>query len=119
MIGSSYRSKAAQAVLGPAHSPVIPAVLWTGWLGPTGVLVGMTGMTVEHAVFTPSVDGVTNMSIIDCGVAGAGWIIHTLGIFDGAAGALIAAAYLPADVSPAAGDPLSVDVGGLTFTVTA
>lgn len=118
MIGPTYQSAAAQAVLGPSHSALIPSVLWSGWLDATGTLVAMTGLTVSHDVFGAATGGVTNTALVDCGVAGTGWTIAKLGLFDAAAsGALVASADLPAALSPAAGDPLVFDIGGLTFQV--
>jgi hypothetical protein len=117
MIGSTYRSKAAQAVLGPSHSGLIPEVLWTGWLDATGTLVAMTGLTVAHSLFGPATNGVTNTATVDCGVAGTGWSIKALGLFDAAAGVLIVAADLPAVLTPALNDALVFEPGNLLFVV--
>lgn len=118
MIGPAYRSLAVQAVLGPAHSQVIPDVLWTGWLDGAGDLVAMTGLTVSHDVFGPTADGVTNAVPIDCGLAGAGWTIAALGLFDAAAGDLIASAAFAAPITPAEDDELVFAPTGLTFEVS-
>lgn len=117
MIGPTYRSRAAQAVLGPYRSQLIPATLWVGWLDATGAVVGMSGVSVQHDVFGPAVDGVANTVALDCGTAGAGWTISAVGLFDAAAGALIASATLPAPVSPATGEQLFFAVGALLFQV--
>lgn len=119
MIGQAYRSRAAQAVLGPSRSELIPAVLWTGWLDASGGLIAMTGLSLTHAVFGPAGNGVANTAPLDCGVAGDGWEVAALGLFDAAAdGDLIASATLTDPVSPDEGDPLVFDVGALTFTVS-
>jgi len=119
MIGPAYRSRAAQAVLGPSRSELIPAVLWTGWLNAAGDVVAMTGMSLTHAVFGPAGDGVANIVPLDCGVAATGWEIAAIGLFDAAAdGTLIASATLTDPVIPDEGDPLVFDVGALTFTVS-
>lgn len=119
MIGPVYRSAAVQALLGPAHSPVIPTALWTGWLDGAGALIAMTGLSVEHDVWGPAGDGVTNTQPLDCGVAGTGWEIHALGLFDAEAGALVVSADLAVPLTPADGDPLVFAAGGLTFQVSA
>lgn len=116
-LGAAYRSKAVQAVLGPNHSPLIPAVLHVGWLTSTGALIAMSGMSITHDVFGETTDGVVNTSLIDGGVAGTGWTIAAVGLFDAAAsGALVASATLSTPATPAAGDPLSFDAGNLAFT---
>jgi len=117
MIGTTYRSKAAQAVLGPAHSDLIPVVLWSGWLNAAGTLIAMTGLSVAHAAFGPATDGVTNTAMLDCGVAGVGWSIAAVGLFDAADGDLVVSAALPAVLTPAEGDPLLFAAGGLVFQV--
>lgn len=119
-VGAAYRSKAAQAVLGPYRSSLIPATLWTGWLDATGALIAMTGMSVAHGAFGPVANGVANTAVIDSGVAGTGWTIHAVGLFDAATGgALVISADLPAPLSPTSGDPLAIDAGSLVFTVPA
>jgi len=118
MIGPTYRSKAAQAVLGPSRSALIPSRLWLGWLDASGTLIAMSGMAVAQTVFGPATDGVTNVSDIDAGVAGSGWTIASVGLFDAStSGALVAAADLPATASPSTGDTLVIEAGALTFTV--
>lgn len=116
MIGAAYQSKATQAVLGPYRSQLIPAVLYLGWLDGAGALIAMTGTTTTHDVFTPTPTGVTTSDTIDAGTAGTGWEIHGLGLFSGSAGDLIASAQMPAPLTPAAGAPLSITAGALTFT---
>ena len=118
MIGTTYRSKAAQAVLGPAHSDLIPSVLWSGWLNAAGTLIAMTGLSVDHTAFGPATDGVTNTAVLDCGVAGAGWSISAVGLFDAAAdGDLIVSADLAAVATPAEDDVLAFGPGLLVFQV--
>lgn len=118
MIGASYASRAAQAVLGPYRSQLIPATLWVGWLDDTGDLIAMSGTSVPQDVFGPSGDGVANVTAIDAGVAGAGWTIHSVGLFDAPTGGdLVVSADLPAPVSPDEDDPLVFGAGGLTFEV--
>jgi len=117
MIGTTYRSKAAQAVLGPAHSDLIPVVLWSGWLNAAGTLIAMTGLSVAHAAFGPTAGGVTNIATLDCGVAGTGWAIAGLGLFDAADGDLIVSAALPSVLEPDAETPLVIPAGDLVFQV--
>lgn len=118
MIGPEYRSRAAQAVLGPSRSALIPSVLWVGWLNGSGDLIAMSGTSVPQTIFGPSGDGVTNVADIDAGVAGTGWTIAGVGLYDSAtAGDVVATADLPAPVSPPAGDTLVIATGDLVFTV--
>lgn len=119
MIGATYRSKAAQAVLGPAHSDLIPAVLWSGWLNAAGTLIAMTGLSVDHAEFGPTAGGgVTNLVLLDCGVAGVGWSIAAVGLFDAATGGdLIVSADLTEVATPAEDDVLAFGWGMLVFQV--
>lgn len=119
MIGPTWRSRAVQAVLGPSRSPLVPAVLWTGWLDADGDLIAMTGLTVTHAVFGPAGDGVANTQAVDCGVAAAGWTIAAVGLFDAADGDLIVSATLPSPVTPDEDDALTFAPGALTFQVPA
>ncbi len=120
MIGSAYRSRAVQAVLGPSRSPLIPSVLWLGWLDEDGDLVAMSGTTVSHDVFAALDDGVTNVVAIDAGAAGAGWTIAGVGLFDAASGGdLVVSAVLDAPVSPDEDAPLTFEAGGLLFSVSA
>lgn len=119
MIGTAYQSKATQAVLGPYRSQLIPAVLYLGWLDAAGALIAMTDTSTTHDVFTPNATGVTTTDTIDAGTAGTGWTIHAVGLFDGPTGDLIADATLATPLSPAAGAPLSITAGALTFSVAA
>lgn len=118
MIGTAYRSLAAQAVLGHAHSDLIPVVLWSGWLDAAGTLIAMTGLSVDHAAFGPATNGVTNTTTLDCGVAGVGWSIAALGLFDAAAdGDLIVSADLATVATPAEDVALILGPGLLVFQV--
>jgi hypothetical protein len=118
VIGAAYRSRAVQAVLGPSRSPLIPSVLWLGWLDEDGELVAMSGTTAVHEAFAPLDDGVTNVVSIDAGAAGPGWTIAGVGLFDAASGGdLVVSAALDAPVSPAEDAPLSFALGELVFTV--
>ncbi|QZN86874.1 hypothetical protein [Cellulomonas sp. C5510] len=119
MIGPTWRSRTVQALLGPNRSQLVPTVLWTGWLDASGDVIAMTGLSVRHEAFGPAGDGVANTQSVDCGVAGDGWTIAALGLFDAAAGALIVSADLPAPVTPDEGDPLVFEPGALTFQVPA
>lgn len=120
MIGEAYRSRAVQAVLGPSRSPLIPSVLWLGWLDADGSLIAMPGVRVPHEAWGPSGDGVTNLVLIDAGSAEAGWgTLHGAGLFDADTdGALVVAATLAAPVTPAEDDPLVFEPGALTFEVS-
>ena len=119
MIGTTYRSLAAQAVLGPTHSDLIPSVLWSGWLDAAGTLIAMTGLSVDHAEFGPTAGGgVTNLVLLDCGVAGVGWSISAFGLFDAATGGdLVVSADLAAVATPAEDDVLAFGWGMLAFQV--
>jgi len=119
MIGPSYTSKATQAILGPAHSQLIPNRLWVGWLDASGNLIAMSGTYLAHTVFGPIADGVANISAVDCGIAGTGWAIAKVGLFDAAGGNLIVSCDLPSVASPTAGAPLGFAAGDLKFTVAA
>lgn len=120
MIGSAYTSKAIQAMLGPAHSSVIPDVLWVGLLDATETLIAMTGLTVSHDDFGPVTDGVANTTVIDCGVAGASWSIAYVALFDAASGGdVIARAAVSPAVEPTDGDTLAIPAGDLVFTYDA
>lgn len=116
-VAPAFRSTAVQAILGPARSQLVPSTLWIGWLDGGGDLIAMAGMPVSHDVFGPSGDGVQNIVPIDCGVAGPGWEIHAVGLFDGPSGDLMLSAGLASSHTPEEGDPLVFQVGGLTFTV--
>lgn len=115
MIGSTYTSKAIQAVLGPSHSGVIPAVLWGGWLDSGLSVLGYSGISVPHDVFGPATDGIVNIDTVDGGVAGTGWTIAYFGLFDAASGGNLVA-YAAVTATPSAGDPLLFTAGNLTFT---
>ena len=117
MIGPTWRSRAAQALLGPNRSQLVPARLWSGWLDADGNLIAMTGLPVTHDAFGPSGDGVANTATVDCGVAGGGWSIAALGLFDAADGDLVVSADLDAVYSPAEGESLTFAPGALTFVV--
>lgn len=117
MIGPTWRSRAVQALLGPNRSQLVPAQLWSGWLDADGNLIAMTGLPVSHDAFGPSGDGVANTTTIDCGVAGDGWAIAGLGLFDAADGALVVSADLDVVQTPAEGEALTFSPGALTFVV--
>ena len=117
MIGPAWRSRAVQAVLGPNRSPLVPQ-LWSGWLDSDGALIAMTGLPVAHEAFGPSDDGVANTVLVDCGVAGAGWVIAGVGLFDAeTGGSLVVSAQLSAPNTPAEGDELTFAPGALKFVV--
>ncbi|MBO9555615.1 hypothetical protein [Cellulomonas sp.] len=117
MIGEAYRSRAVQAVLGPSHSELIPAVLWLGWLDGSGGLIAMSGTSVTHEVWGPSGDGVSNVVAIDAGAAGDGWgTLRGVGLFDAAVdGTLVVAAALGAPVTPDEDEALAFEPGALVF----
>lgn len=117
MIGPEYTSTVVQAILGSERSPLFPDTLWVGILDAAGELLATPTTPVHQTVWAPVVDGVTNGVPIDCGVAGSGWEIHAVGLFDGPDGDLILSAALDTPRTPAQGDPLVFQVGGLTFTV--
>lgn len=118
MIGEAYRSIAAQAVLGPSRSQLVPAVLHLGWLDNTGALIAMSGATVSHDAFGPVEHGVSNIVTLDAGVAGDGWDIAAVALFDAASsGQLVASADLAEPVSPPEGSALTIPAGSLSFIV--
>lgn len=117
-LGAAWRSRAVQALLGPSRSPLVPSLLWIGFLDGAGALVAMSGTSVTHDVRAPTADGVTNAVLIDAGTAGSGWTFSKVGLFDAPSGGdLMLAASLPAPQSPAEGEPLSIASGALTFAV--
>lgn len=116
MIGDAYRSAAIQAVIGPAHSSVIPDVLWGAWLDGTLTLLAMTGTTVSHDDFSESGEGVANSVAVDGGVCPS-TVPSYFGIYDAAtSGVLVAYAPVTFATAPSAGDPLEAAVGELVFT---
>lgn len=117
MIGSTFQGSAVGAVIGPAHSSLIPDVMWGGWLDSGLVLLGMTGATVSHDAFDVVGTGVENIALIDAGDLPAGTIAH-FGLFDDAAGTNVIA-YAAVDLTGlSAGDPVAFDAGALTFPYT-
>lgn len=117
MIGDAYKSKAVQAVLGPGHSALIPATLWSGWLDSSLAVVGMTGLSVSHNDFGDVTDGVANIDDIDGGLFDDAWTVAYFGLFDAASGGdLIAYAAVTFDTAPADGDSITISAGDLTFT---
>lgn len=116
MIGATYQSLAVQAVLGPAHSALIPDVLWSGWLDGSGAVLAMTGLTVSHDSFGESGAGVANIDTLDGGLCPAA-VPARFGLFDAASGGdVIAYAPVTFDVTPVEDDPLTFAPGDLTFT---
>lgn len=120
MFSPEYRSIAMQSILGPAHSTLVPSVLWLGWLDAAGDLIAMSGTTVPHESFGPAEDGVENIEPIDGGVAGDGWEIDAVGLFADEVGAdLIIWALLDFPATPEEDEPLTFDVGAVRFTIDA
>lgn len=117
MIGANYKSKAVQAVLGDGHSAVIPENLWGGWLDNLDALIAMTGLTVPHAAFTETTDGVINSAVIDAGVAGVGWNPYSFALYDAASGGDIVLVAAVTPFTPTDGDALVFPIGSLTFTI--
>lgn len=116
MIGDNYLSRAVQAIIGPNHALTIPDVLWGGFLDENLDLIAMTGQTVPHAAFGPTDTGVTNITPIECGVAGAGWDIRAFGLFDASAGGSLVALAVLSPATPDEDETLIFNVGDLTFT---
>lgn len=94
----------------------MPSTVSVGWLDGAGELIATAPGVVASTVFEPSGDGVVNTAAIDAGVAGTGWVIESVGLYD-QLGRLLITAALPAPLSPAAGDVLRFGVGALTFGV--
>lgn len=117
MIGPEYTSRVVQAVLGPYRSQLIPSRLWVGWLDAAGDLIEMSGTVVSQGAFGPATDGVTNTEPIDCGVAGDGWVIAAVGLFDAPTGDLVITASFPDPLTPDEDEPLIFAAGGLVFEV--
>ncbi|MCR6649699.1 MAG: hypothetical protein NVV70_16770 [Cellulomonas sp.] len=119
-VGTSYQAKAARAVVGPARSSLFPAILHIGWLDASGDLIAMSGRTVAQSAFAPVTGGVANVTTIDAGVAGSGWSIKGIGLFDAATGGeLVLSAQSDTTVSPTSGQSLTIPAGALVFTVDA
>lgn len=116
MIGAAFKSRAIQAVLGPAHSARIPENLWVGWLnGSLGVL-SMTGGRVPHSAFGPVANGVANTAIIDGGLCPA-TVPTYFGLFNAKSGGdLIAYAAATFASAPSEDDVLTCSPGQLVFT---
>ena len=116
MIGAAWRSRAAQALLGPDRSALIPSTLWVGWLDATDTLVAMSGTSYPASAFTGFGDGVTTTQTLDGGVAGTGWAIKAVALYDAAtSGSIVASASLPAPVTPTSGASLRFVAGALSF----
>lgn len=118
-VGPDFRATAAQAILGSSRSPLVPSVLWLGWRSLAGVELSTQRVAVENgdAVWGPTESGVSNVAPIDGGPAGA-WIIGGVGLYTAQTeGVLALSADLPAPITTAAGDLLSIPVGELDFTV--
>lgn len=115
MIGTAYQALAVQAVLGPARSELIPAVLHGAWLDGSKAVLSMTGNTVSHEVFGETATGVANMSAIDAGLAPASTPAF-FALMDAASGGKVVA-YAPVtfDVPPTPGEPKTIPVGVLAF----
>lgn len=115
MIGATYQALAIQAVLGPARSELIPAVLHGAWLDGSKVVLSMTGNTVSHEIFGETATGVTNISDIDAGLAPASTPAFFALMDAAGGGAIVAAAAVTFNVAPTPGDPLTIEVGVLAF----
>lgn len=117
-VGPSYTSRAAQAILGPAHSMVIPEVLWGGWLDADGELIAMTGLPVAHDDFGPASNAVVNSVTVDAGLAPA--VTPTrFGLFDAASGGdLVIYAEISFDEPPVEDEPQSFAPGTLAFVIS-
>jgi len=115
MIGSTYQSKAIQAVLGPAHSSAIPSVLWSGWLDGSLTVLSMTGLSVGHSTFAATATGVANSAEVDGGVCPS-TVPTYFGLFDSASGGdLVAYATATFETTPSAGDSLTFAAASLAF----
>lgn len=116
MIGDAYKSAAIQAVIGPAHSSVIPDVLWGAWLDAGKALIEMTGNNVSHDDFGESGDGVANTAVVDAGLYPASapsWFA----VYDAAtSGAIVALAPVTFDTTPPEDGPITFAPGELNFT---
>ena len=77
----------------------------------------MAGTSVTQDAFGASETGVTNVETVDAGVAGTGWTVDAVGLFDAEDGDLVVSAVVT-EFTPAEGDPLFFAPGDLTFEVT-
>jgi hypothetical protein len=118
MFSPEYRSIAMQSILGPAHSTLIPSVLWLGYLDAAGNLIAMVETPISHDSFGPNEDGVENIDPIDGGTAGESWVIDAVGLFADAEGTeLIVSAELDLPAEPEEDEEITFDVGDLQFYI--
>lgn len=118
-VGPDFQSIAAQALLGSSRTRLAPAVMWLGWRSTSGTELSTQRVSVanDDSVWGPTESGVSNVAPIDGGPAGA-WIIGGVGLYTAQTGGVLAlSADLPAPITTAAGDLLSIPVGELDFTV--
>lgn len=115
----AFKAKRIAAVVGPAHSPLIPDALWIGWIDAAGNLVAMSSRTAPHAAFEVVGDTVTNTATIDAGVAPAApSTITAMGLFDAPTGGDLVVPLIPVTFSAAVaeGDALVFAPGALVLT---
>lgn len=116
-IGAAYSAKVVGAFIGPAHSSLIPTVLWGGWLDATYTLIAMTGLPVSHDSFGEVTNGMANIEAIDAGVAGVGWTPYYFALFDAASAGNVVCAAAVTPWTPATDALLVANVGDLVFTL--
>lgn len=99
---------------------MVPTALWIGWLDASDDLIAMSGTSYPAGSFGPGGSGVVNTAIVDGDVAGAGWAIASVALYDAPTGGdIVVAAPLPAVVTPDADEPLSFPIGSLAFAIAA
>lgn len=118
-VTDGFKAKRIAAVIGPAHSPLIPDALWMGWLDSAGDLVAMAARTAPHAAFEIVGDTVTNTAAIDAGLAPAApSTITAVGLFDAPADGMLVVPAIPVTFTDTVveGDALAFAPGALVLT---
>lgn len=107
------------SVVGPNHSPLMPAAFYGAWLDGSDVVLAMTGATVPHAAFEIVGATATNTAVVDGGVCPA-TVPTKFALMDTATGDTIMLPPVTVTFSetPAEGDPLSFAPGELVFEYT-
>ena len=113
-----------QAVVGEAHAPTFPDVLYLALLDSgnsevTGTGYARVSVPNDATVWGDDGDTVTNVQPLDAGTPGAGdWPdVHAIGFFDEFDEVIIDGA-LTAPITPAAGVPIVFLAGSIVWSVS-